>query len=233
MATAKYGAIITDIKGSVGGTTFKGTRAGAVLQNKITHAPAGAASGKITKADAGRAINNFSTITRAWRTIPTDAQLAWNSFAPSYPFKNKFGEDYTASGFQCFVSLNQNIITVNGTILEEPPDLETIPPTPDYTVQIDIGGGTITVNYDNDNTDWYFVIYMTRPLPDGKQPNKRDYRLVAVITTNGSVSEHINEQYTKVFGSVDWGGNIFCGCKITKADAGFTSTTVYALGEHV
>src|SRR5438046_2404145 len=91
-ASVKYGAIITELKGSVGGHTFKGTKSGGSMQTKINRAAAGKNGGTVTQSDAARLILPKSTLSQnaqTWRSIgPTD-QATWITAAPSFPFINK------------------------------------------------------------------------------------------------------------------------------------------------
>jgi hypothetical protein len=68
---------------------------------------------KLTKADAGRIFQITGHNSKVWRELPAEAREAWNTNAVNFPFTNKFGDSYTGSGFQCFMSLNNNGANIN------------------------------------------------------------------------------------------------------------------------
>lgn len=220
MASIKYSALVTDIKGSIGGTTFKGTRAGAVIQNKVIQPPYPAEGAKITKADAGRSMRTIGNNVQAWKALPPDEQEAWNMAAPNFPFKNKFGESYTPSGYQLFQSISADLQLVGAAILDLPPTPEAWTNCPSFKIQVDPDAGTIVQDIGTPPTDYAIAIFMTRPLSPGTRGNIRDFRFIAYTKTGSVLASDITADYQRVFGEVlPSNGAPFYG-KITKTDAG-------------
>ena len=99
MATFKLGAIITDIAGSIGGTTLKRNGAYKVIMNKSSGTP------------YSRSLNNPSLqylpfIFKSWSLLADEEKAAWKEQALLYTFPDKFGTLRTLSGRQLFVKLN-------------------------------------------------------------------------------------------------------------------------------
>ena len=99
MATFKLGAIITDIAGSIGGTTLKRNGAYKVIMNKSSGAP------------YSRSYNNPSLqylpfIFKSWSRLSDEEKAAWKEQALLFTFPDKFGTLRTLSGRQLFVKLN-------------------------------------------------------------------------------------------------------------------------------
>ena len=99
MATFKLGAIITDIAGSIGGTTLKRNRAYKVIMNKSSGTP------------YSRSYNNPSLqylpfIFKSWSLLSDAEKAAWKEQALLYTFPDKFGTLRNLSGRQLFVKLN-------------------------------------------------------------------------------------------------------------------------------
>lgn len=99
MATFKLGAIITDIAGSIGGTTLKRNGAYKVIMNKSSGTP------------YSRSYNNPSLqylpfIFKSWSRLSDEEKAAWIDQAKNYTFPDKFGTLRTLSGRQLFVKLN-------------------------------------------------------------------------------------------------------------------------------
>ena len=99
MATFKLGAIITDIAGSIGGTTLKRNGSYKVIMNKSSGTP------------YSRSYNNPSLqylpfIFKTWSRLSDSDKSAWKEQALLYTFPDKFGTLRTLSGRQLFVKLN-------------------------------------------------------------------------------------------------------------------------------
>lgn len=112
MATFKLGAIITDIAGSIGGTTLKRNGSYRVIMNK----PSGSAYSRLLQ---NRAISYLGSIFKAWSFLDTATKEAWNTLALSFTFPDKFGTLRNLTGRQLFIKLNsQNY--VNDTRIIDP-----------------------------------------------------------------------------------------------------------------
>ena len=99
MATFKLGAIITDIAGSIGGTTLKRNGAYKVIMNKSSGTP------------YSRSYNNPSLqylpfIFKSWSHLNDAEKAAWKEQALLYTFPDKFGTLRNLSARQLFVKLN-------------------------------------------------------------------------------------------------------------------------------
>ena len=108
MASVKYGAIITELKGKVGGQVFQGGNVGYVLRNK------GYTPG-ISSTVRQVANSNLIANTKGWRNLTLVQQNDFNSRSVDWPFTDKYGNTYTGSGYQFFNALNTNLFNVAGT----------------------------------------------------------------------------------------------------------------------
>lgn len=91
MAVFKLGALITDIVGSIGGTTFKRQGSSMVIMRKSNGASKGSTGKNV------RLQNNFS-IFRSWNALPEEDKRAWNANATATKVKDKFGNNVYISG---------------------------------------------------------------------------------------------------------------------------------------
>lgn len=103
MANIKLGAIITDIAGSVSGSTFRRTPAGIILYNK---------QGTQIKSAFARYSqkNQISAIFRNWAVLSNDEKIAWANNALLYPVTNKFGQIKYLTGRQLYTKLNSQLL---------------------------------------------------------------------------------------------------------------------------
>lgn len=98
MATIKLGAIITEIAGSVGGTTFRRGHNFTVMQNKQF----GASSNRLLK---NKALPVLSKIISEWSKLSLAVQNEWKAQALLFQFLDKFGTLKNLSGRQLYVKL--------------------------------------------------------------------------------------------------------------------------------
>jgi len=225
MASVKYGVIITDIKGSVGGTTFKGSKSGPVIQNKITKADA-VRAGRIQNQD-GSPRNalpnlNLSRNASAWRSLDPADRAAWVSAAPDFEFTNRYGDPYTPSGFQLYMSQNNTLLNIAEPAISTPAAAASIEPTPEFE-QASVGSNVIGISMPAGIPAGYTLqIYLSGPISPGRNFEPGLLKLVD-LKTGGGTTFGLDAKYVSVFGTIPATGQIFCGSKITKADAARSS----------
>lgn len=111
MATAKLSGFVTEIAGSVGGTTFKRSPYGLVIINKSRGA------------SKNRLLNNpgflgLQTLRNIWKELSLIHQQAWNTRATEVSFPNKFGNNVFLSGYQLFIKANHILYKNDKTIFD-------------------------------------------------------------------------------------------------------------------
>lgn len=222
-ANVKYGAIITEIKGKVGGHTFKATTQGGVMQTKTNRSASGRSQGKLTKADAGRVINplkNTGLNASSWRSLTTLQRADWISAAPNFPFLNKFGEYYTPSGFQLFMSVNNNLLNAGAAAIDNPPMLETIENCPAFTISGGTGVGDPLILNVVVPAGYKFILYGTTAQSAGRGYEAGRIKALVILPAGDATGTDITAAYNRIFGSTQLGQSIWFSGKLTKADAG-------------
>jgi len=74
----------------------------------------------------------LSAMAASWKSLTVEQRAAWNAAAVNFPFKNKFGDQYTGSGFQVYQQLNMGLVLINGEANVFPP-FPNIPTLPEIT----------------------------------------------------------------------------------------------------
>lgn len=118
MAQVKYGSIITEIKGKVGGSVFQGGTAAPLMKN-ISIIQRDRESSR-TFGD-GHQNTKFSTATKYWSQISVAERNSWNGLVGVWTFKNKFGDVYNGSGYQIFCAANINRLSLGLSMLATAP----------------------------------------------------------------------------------------------------------------
>lgn len=109
MASFRLGAIITEIQGSIGGTTIRRTPRNPVMYNK---------QGRQFR--SANSVNSKATalgnIFRSWGGLQQGVRDFWNGIAPLYPQKDKFGNDILLSGRQLYTKLNAQLLPAQSAV---------------------------------------------------------------------------------------------------------------------
>lgn len=209
MANVKYGSIVTDMKGKVGGQTFKGTKAGGVLQNN----PSPVKGAKLTKADAGRAINpynNMAAVSSSWRGLSDTQRDDWNAAAPSFPFKNKFGEYYTASGYQLYVSCNLNSLITGGNAIVVPPEPTELIPCPTWDFGDQTAAAFSVFAPAGTDAAYKYAVYATPSYSKGRAFEVGRSKLICSMTAAEFAADFTIEGfYQDIFGAAQAGQKIW------------------------
>lgn len=109
MASFKLGAIITEIQGSIGGTTIRRTPRNPIMYNKQGRQFRSANS-------VNSQASALGNIFRSWGGLEQGVRDFWNGIAPLYPQKDKFGNDVLLSGRQFYTKLNAQLLPTQTSV---------------------------------------------------------------------------------------------------------------------
>jgi hypothetical protein len=113
MPQIKFSGLVTDMKGKAGGSVFSSNKQGTYMRNNKWGGGRKSKRWDNSKARLGQLSNS-------WNLLSERQKNGWNNAAADFPFMNKFGEPYIASGYQVYMSLNGNLLAHNFPILTEP-----------------------------------------------------------------------------------------------------------------
>lgn len=108
MASVKYSGIITELKGSIGGVTFQKCGSSLSVRSNPNH--------KIPM--SSRALSSrsgFAALSNYWRNLSDAQRLSWSTYAPQYPYYDRFGTRIVLSAYQLFMAINRPLFTGTGS----------------------------------------------------------------------------------------------------------------------
>jgi len=105
MAVFQYGAFITRISGSIGGTNFRLFRNMPVISNKSQ-------GGSYQVRAQNKQLSKIAWLFREFGTLPNDAKIAWQTLSDDYTFPDKFGVYRIISGRQFYTKMNCQLLPV-------------------------------------------------------------------------------------------------------------------------
>lgn len=198
----KFGAIVTDGRGKIGGHVASKNRAGAYMRTKVTPTnPNTTAQSK-----ARNLLTNFSQM---WRTL-TDAQRkAWSGAVSDYAKTDIFGDIKNPTGLNLFIKVNTNLANVEMLPVLVPQLLVEAPASSLNQAVFSIGTGELTIEYNgNDFNGKNVLIRATKPLSAGVSFVKSEFRVIGngVVTAGRLV---LTSAYQDKFGEPVNGDSIF------------------------
>lgn len=108
MATIKLGAFITNIAGSIGGTTFRRNQNKIVVSNKTR----GASRNRLLDNEA---LGSLRTVVQNWSLFPQATRDSWATQAALFQFPDKFGDLKNLTGRELYTKLTAHLLAVNET----------------------------------------------------------------------------------------------------------------------
>lgn len=204
MATFKLGAIITDIRGSIAGTTIRRTPNGHIMYNKQ------GTQIKSAFAPASKK-NELSNIFKAWGELDKAKQTAWSENALLYPIKNKFGDSKFLTGRQLFTKLNGQLLPTGAT--SNPLTFDTFVESKTATlVNFSLGAEECAISFPSSATVQKIMVSVYRVRRKGGVKPHAHFRRTAVLTTkniNGiDIGNEFSAQFPLAVAGQEYGFNI-------------------------
>ena len=117
MASIKMGAIVTDIRGKLGGHVFQKGNQSRVLKTNFK-------TKKTTNFFTSLRTNQLALVRTDWRNLSVLSRNEWKREASKFNFKNRFGDVITYNGFQLFIKLQFNLRRTGVTSVLVPSTLD-------------------------------------------------------------------------------------------------------------
>lgn len=192
-----FGGGVSELRGSIGGTTFSRNSSGAYARNRTKPV-----NPNTTKQSNIRAL--FSSIAQSWRTLTQAQRLTWRTLAPTFPRVNKLGQTVPLTGFQLYQKCNTNNIVCGHAIVNIIDSVDT--PVIQYidSVTVDRSASTMLINAEdsNVNTNTSLRVYATAPRSAGsKFAGPSEYKLILVQVGDDPLNTlDLHAGYVSVFG---------------------------------
>ena len=196
MASIKLGAIVSDIRGSIGGTVFSRNRYGAYAKERT--APVQPRTSKQT------AVRNlFASLTSAWRDLTTGQKVAWNTTGSLIPTVDRLGTTRFLSGAQTFVRVNMVRDSVGLAVSNLPPTSAVVfNITAASTLAHATTNSVVITPTSTGTASDYYQVFCSAPLSPGTTfVGKSQYRLL-LVDAGDSATLDVSTAYTAQFGTM-------------------------------
>lgn len=202
MAKIKFGMMMTDARGKLGGQVFSKNRAGAYIRTKVTP------SNPQTSAQA-QVRSNLSTLSTGWNSL-TAAQIAqWNDSVGDWTSTDVFGDIKKPTGKNLYVKLNVNLLNSGQSPIVAPPSKIELPALVDIDVDVTLPAGTLAIDGLPVFAEGVYQIEACAPVSRGVSFVKNKLRVISYETQGTAGSVDVSQAYIDKFGSVANAENIF------------------------
>lgn len=197
---AKWGALIVDGRGKIGGHVASKNRSGAYIRTKVTPVnPQTSFQGAVR--------SRFTTLSQDWRGLDEAERLAWNAAVGDYQSTDVFGDLKNPTGFNLHQKLNNNLLNIGESQVSVPPVPSAVQAVVITALASAAGAGTLTVTYSPAIAAGSTVkVFATAPQSAGKSFVKSEYRQIGTMAAADVSPFSLETLYDAKFGSVGAAG---------------------------
>jgi len=189
---AKFGMIVVDGRGKLGGHVLSKNRSGAYARTKVTPVNPQTAAQQAAR-------NRLTTFSQGWRGL-TQAQIAaWNAAVQAFARNNVFADIVNPTGKNLYTALNINLDLIGQSPISTPP----LPSGGGEVVAgavVMTNGGAKTVAHTGSTAGHTVLVYATQGVSPGKLFVKNDFRLITTFTGGSASPANIATAYQTKFG---------------------------------
>jgi len=193
----KFGAIVVDGRGKIGGHVASKNRGGAYLRTKVT--PSNPQTGY-----QAAVRNRLTSFSQGWRALTAAQIAAWNSAVDNYAKTDIFGDIKQPTGLNLYVKLNSNLDEIGVSSIASPPLPAEVSPVLTVTPTAAVTGTSFDVAYTPATvpTNTSFIIRVTKQVSPGKAFLNNEFRNLVVLPAASTSSESIVAAYQARFGTM-------------------------------
>lgn len=202
MAKLKFGMIVTEGRGKLGGHVLSKNRYGAYARTKVTPVN--------PQSPAQQAARNIlSAFSQAWSGLTQEAILAWNNAVGDFSRTDVFGDLRNPTGKNLFTRLNINLNSIGVIPIDAPPLPSEVPSAAIVTVEINPTLLLYSIVFTGDSPLVSYQIWATPALSPGISFVSSEYRLIDSVAGGAGSPIDFNAAYVNRFGVPAVGAKVF------------------------
>lgn len=222
MAKVKYGEIVVDMRGKLGGHVHSRNRSGNYTRTKVT--PNNPQTSYQTTVR-----NRLGTQSSAWSALTAAQRQAWNNAVDDFSRTNVFGDKVRPSGKNLYASLNNNLDSVGVAAVLVPPLPEAVEPISGVSITISLAG-TYAVAYTGTTAASDIQIWATTGLSQGTSNANNKFRLVEAIDGAVASPYDMKTAFDLRFGAPTLGTKVFIKLVVVNSTTGQAGVAVISSG---
>lgn len=192
----KFGAIITEGVGKLGGHDFINSRYGPNLRTRSLR------TSKVSQPESFRK-GILRKVSTGWRELTQVQRDAWNNWADSIDWNNSFYGTIKLSGEQLFCKINALYYNWSGIAWSNPPAFSNTVQSQFTSVTVYGSGGPLILYWENwvPVNSWLYI-WATPPLSQGVTTKPKFFKYIGRVQTLDPTPVDFYDRYIAVFGSV-------------------------------
>ena len=203
----KFGAIVTDGRGKIGGHVASKNRGGAYLRTKVTPSNPNTVAQTTARSLLG-------SLSQGWSTLSDTARLAWNGAVNDYAKTDIFGDIKNPSGLNLYVKLNSNLANIGLPVVSVPPAKQEMPSSQLLTAVLDVSSNTLALTFDASMPDYTYVLVRATPaMSAGVSFVKSQLRVIGSNAVTAGIVVFTGD-YSSKFGTPAIGQNIVVSAQV-------------------
>jgi len=203
----KWGALMVDGRGKIGGQVASKNRSGAYMKNKVTPIN--------PRSQAQILVRSYlAAASSAWGSLDQSLRSAFDSAVNDWTSTNIFGDSVKPTGKNLFSALGINLLSVEQAMPTSVPAKVAIPALGLQTAIIDLSDETFTITALNDGGNFNVVVGATPTLSAGTSFTKGKFRNLIYAFDGISSASLIYNAYVARFGVPTVGANISVEVKL-------------------
>ena len=193
MARVTLGTIVTNLKGSIAGTTFSNNKSGLTAKSRLV-----GRRNQSTK--ALNALQNTKLSTVAWNQLSPGNKAEWNQYADTYTLIDRYGVTKTLTGYNWYIAINGLYYYYNGSSLLVPVGYQTPDALPVFYLDLTSTDMVVTWSTPIDTGTTEILLYATAPSRKRGVYNKSQYVQLDVRGVDVSSSFSILNEWEQATG---------------------------------
>ena len=197
----KFGAIVTDGRGKIGGHVASKNRSGAYLRTKVTPS-----NPQTSAQSTARSI--LASASQNWRKLSDSQRLSWNNAVSDWSKTDIFGDIKKPTGLNLYVKLSANFANIGQVVPLTPPPVATSPTAGVLSAFLSVSTGALEILFSDESADAMMAyVRATPPLSAGISFVKSELRVIGYgqIMTDRVL---LTGYYVAKFGTYAVGDNI-------------------------
>ena len=204
MAKIKFGMMMTDARGKLGGQVFSKNRGGAYVRTKVSPI-----NPETSRQSAVR--SQLTGFSQAFRSLTSTQINAWNSAVSNFTSTDVFGDVKKPSGINLYTKLNMNLAQVGVSPISDPPLPSEVPPVDSLALTANGTVAALSLAFTPTpipaDTEW--IVEATAPVSAGKSFVKSEYRQIGTLAAAATSPQNILAIYAAKFGNPITGQKTF------------------------
>ncbi len=201
MAKIKFGMMMTDARGKLGGQVFSKNRSGAYIRTKVTPSNA-----RTTRQTFIRSL--LASLSASWSGLTDSVRKGFNEAVADWATSDIFGDSRNPTGKTLFTKLNMNLGNTGQVLIASAPPKVIVPDFGNVDIGINLGATEIQIVSDNYPIGNVVQVSATPPLSKGTSFYKGKFRQIGVYPSAVQDPEATYAEYIAKFGVPKIGDNI-------------------------